>query len=94
MKKERESVEREEVINRISAYLYSAASVHVCVCVCVCVCEGVRVLPEDRVTDSSITFANVSSSPGISSLWTPSALCVLVHIVLYTCVYVYKYIHV
>ena len=43
MKKERESVEREEVINRISAYLYSTACVRVCVCVCMCVCVCIRV---------------------------------------------------
>lgn len=41
MKKERESVEREEVINRISAYLYSTACVHVHVCVSVCACACV-----------------------------------------------------
>ena len=72
--------------------------VYVCACVYVCVYayEGVCVcvLPEDRVTDSSITFANVSSSPGISSLWTPSALCVPVHNVLYICVYICIYMYV
>lgn len=57
MKREVEFRER-EVINRISAYLYST------VCVLVCV------LPEDRVTDSSIMVANVCPSPGISSSWT------------------------